>query len=173
MFVQSGYTLSLSMNRPSIYLSLFHRESFLFCFGAADTLVDRVATESAIACQVKAFAQAHWLARTPKSWPLSCFGPGSAGVCFVCQKSGYDWKKGLGTGGESVLDLDRRIRLRAFWACGFLDHVSVNGCFGLRVSIRSALYNLNKCVRIKILDMTGSSTSDRYACMYACDIHII
>lgn len=59
---------------------------------------------------------------------------------FVCQKSGYDWKKGLGTGGESV----RRIRLdlgarRAFWACVFVDHVSVNGCFGLRVSIRSAL----------------------------------
>lgn len=42
---------ALSMNRPSIYLS-FHRDSFLFCFGAADTIVDRVATESAIAWQV-------------------------------------------------------------------------------------------------------------------------
>lgn len=45
---------------------------------------------------------------------------------FVCQKSGYDRKK----------DSDRRIRLdlgarRAFRACVFLDHVSVNGCFGL------------------------------------------
>lgn len=38
---------------------------------------------------------------------------------------------------------------------------------GLRVSIRSALYNLNKCVRIKMLDTyySGSSTSDRYTCM--------
>lgn len=97
-------------------------------------------------------------------------------MCFVCQKSGYDWKKGLGTGGESV----RRIRLdlgarRAFWVCVFVNDVSVNGCFGLRVSIRSALYNLNTCVRIKMLDIyySGSSTSDRYACMYACDIHII
>lgn len=36
-------------------------------------------------------------------------------------------------------------------------------------------YNLNTCVRIKMLDTyySGSSTSDRYACMYACDIHII
>lgn len=64
---------------------------------------------------------------------------------FVCQKSGYDWKKGLGTGGESVLDLDldRRIRLdlgarRAFWACVFFGSCFCERMFwpGLRVSIR-------------------------------------
>lgn len=101
------------MNRPSIYLS-FHRDSFLFCFGAADTIVDRVATESAIAWQVKAFAQAHWLrlARTPKSWPLSCFGPGSAGVCLSARSQAMTGKK------DSALAVSPSAAFDLTWAHG-------------------------------------------------------
>lgn len=40
----------------SSLLSLFHRDSFLFFYGATDTIVDREATKLAIAW-VKAFAQ--------------------------------------------------------------------------------------------------------------------
>lgn len=124
------------MNRPSIYL-YFIVILFLFCFGAADTIVDRVATESAIACQVKAFVQAHWLARTPKSWPLSCFGPGSAGVCLSARSQAKTGKK------------DSALAVSPYWTWTHGEHfeffvlsmcslyaVSVNGCVGLRVNGR-------------------------------------
>lgn len=44
VFVQVGIH-ALSLYEPTVHLSLFHRVSFLFFFGAADTIVDRVATE--------------------------------------------------------------------------------------------------------------------------------